>query len=169
MNTREVKILEFNRLIRDLGDLDPESLIELLQQSFLVHESLDPVKPDQFHKIGMYFNGKWYVLEPKTEIYDENDPVKALDVSILQEFILAPILKINDPRTDARITFEGGATLVAELQLKVDNGLYVLAFTLFPVSIDQIIAVADASGVMPPKSTWVEPKFLVGLLTNYFN
>ncbi|NRF38084.1 DUF1015 domain-containing protein [Pedobacter foliorum] len=169
MNTREVKILEFNRLIRDFGDLNPELLIELLKQSFLVHESHDAVKPDQLHKIGMYFNGKWYVLEPKTAIYDKNDPVKTLDVRILQDFILAPILNINDPRTDARITFEGGSTSVSELQMKVDNGLYALAFTLFPVSIDQVIAVADANGVMPPKSTWVEPKFLVGLLTNYFN
>nr|WP_068892762.1 DUF1015 family protein [Pedobacter panaciterrae] len=169
MNTREVKILEFNRLIRDLGDLNPESLIGILKQSFLVQESLDAVKPGQLHKIGMYFNEKWYVLEPKQEIYDQNDPVKSLDVSILQDFILAPILHIMDSRTDARIAFVGGRTPISELQLKVDNGHYVLAFTLFPVSIDQVIAVADDNGVMPPKSTWVEPKFLVGLLTNYFN
>jgi len=169
MNTREIKILEFNRLVRDLGDLEPQSLIGLLKQSFLVQESPDVVKPNQLHKIGMYFDEKWYVLEPKKEIYDENNPVNVLDVSIVQDYILAPILNIKDPRTDARITFEGGRTPVSELQLKVDNGLYALAFTLFPVSIDQVIAVADANGVMPPKSTWVEPKFLVGLLTNYFN
>lgn len=109
------------------------------------------------------------MLEPKKEIYDENDPVKILDVSIFQDFVLTPILGIKDPRTDARITFEGGKTSVSELQLMVDNGLYTLAFTFFPVSIDQLIAVADANGIMPPKSTWVEPKFLVGVLTNCFS
>lgn len=169
MNTREVKILEFNRLIRDLGDLDPGLLIGILKQSFVVHESSTVVKPSRLHEMGMYFNGKWYMLEPKQEIYNERDPVKSLDVSILQDFVLAPILNIKDSRTDARIAFEGGRTPISELQLKVDNGFFVLAFTLFPVSIKQVIAVADANGIMPPKSTWVEPKFLVGLLTNYFN
>jgi len=169
MNTNEVKILEYNRLVRDIGDWEPELFIEALKQSFSVQESAQIVKPDHLHKIGMYFNTRWYVLEPKKEIYDENDPVKILDVSIFQDFVLTPILGIKDPRTDARITFEGGKTSVSELQLMVDNGLYTLAFTFFPVSIDQLIAVADANGIMPPKSTWVEPKFLVGVLTNCFS
>lgn len=169
MNTREVKVLEFNRLVRDLGDLSPQAFMLALASSFAIEKSAVQVKPDALHKIGMYFDHQWYVLSPKPGIYNENDPVDVLDVSILQNFILGPLLKIKDPRTDARITFEGGRTPISELQTKVDNGLFAVAFVLYPTSVSQVIAVADAGGVMPPKSTWVEPKFLVGLLTSYFN
>ncbi|TDQ12132.1 DUF1015 domain-containing protein [Pedobacter metabolipauper] len=169
MNTNEVKVLEFNRLVRDLGSLNPESFIAAVSESFLIHESASVVQPDGLHQIGMYVSGKWYRLIPKPDVYNDNDPVGVLDVSILQDFILDPILHIKDPRTDARISFEGGRTPVSKLQKKVDNGLFAVAFVLYPPSIDQVIAVADVNGVMPPKSTWVEPKFLVGLLTNYFN
>ncbi|SMD01056.1 Uncharacterized conserved protein, DUF1015 family [Pedobacter nyackensis] len=169
MNTREVKVLEFNRLVRDLGDLSPQAFMLALASSFSIEKSAVQVKPDALHKIGMYFDHQWYVLSPKPGIYNENDPVDVLDVSILQNFILGPLLKIKDPRTDARITFEGGRTPISELQTKVDNGLFAVAFVLYPTSVPQVIAVADAGGVMPPKSTWVEPKFLVGLLTSYFN
>ncbi|TKC58590.1 DUF1015 domain-containing protein [Pedobacter hiemivivus] len=169
MNTNEVKVLEFNRLIRDIGTLNGAEFIAALHSSFLVEKSAVPVKPKALHKIGMYFDHQWYVLSPKPVIYNENDPVEVLDVSILQNFILEPILKIHDPRTDARITFEGGRTPIADLQTKVDNSLFAAAFVLYPTSVAQVIAVADAGGVMPPKSTWVEPKFLVGLLTSYFN
>lgn len=109
------------------------------------------------------------MLTPKKGVFDPNDPVALLDVSILQELILNPLLGIRDPRTDARITFEGGKVPIELLKKKVDNGLFVVAFTLYPPSVTQVMAVADADGVMPPKSTWVEPKFLVGLLTNHFN
>lgn len=169
MNTREVKVLEFNRLVRDIGDLSPEAFMSALEHSFSIRKSAFPVKPAALHQIGMYFNGQWYVLSPKPGIYNEKDPVEVLDVSILQHFILEPLLKIKDPRTDARITFEGGRVPVTDLQRRVDNGLFAVAFVLYPTSIAQVIAVADAGGVMPPKSTWVEPKFLVGLLTSYFN
>lgn len=169
MNTNEVKVLEFNRLVRDLGEWTPTEFINALEECFVLERSAAPVKPQELHQIGMYFNKQWYVLSPRPAIYDDNDPVGVLDVSILQDFILEPILGIKDPRTDARITFEGGRTEVSDLQSKVDNGLFAVAFTLFPTSVAQVIAVAEADGVMPPKSTWVEPKFLVGLLTNYFN
>lgn len=169
MNTNEVKVLEFNRLIRDIGTLTGTEFITALKHSFVVEKSDVLVKPNALHEIGMYFDHQWYVLIPKPDIYDEKNSVEVLDVSILQNFILAPILKIDDPRTDARITFEGGKTPVADLQTKVDNSLFEVAFVLYPTSIAQVIAVADAGGVMPPKSTWVEPKFLVGLLTSYFN
>ncbi|WP_316819991.1 DUF1015 domain-containing protein [Pedobacter gandavensis] len=169
MNTKEVKVLEFNRLVRDLGSLSETDFMSALLESFKLSPVAESFKPKYLHEIGMYFNRQWYVLQPKPTIYDENDPVAVLDVSILQNFILEPILGIKDPRTDARITFEGGRTKLSDLQEKVDNGLYVIAFTLFPTSVEQVIAVAEADGVMPPKSTWVEPKFLVGLLTNYFN
>ncbi|MBB2148550.1 DUF1015 domain-containing protein [Pedobacter gandavensis] len=169
MNTEEVKVLEFNRLVRDLGSITAKEFMEDLNNCFEVVPVADALKPKHLHEIGMYFRGQWYALKPKPAIYDEHDPVGVLDVSILQNFILEPILGIKDPRTDARITFEGGRTKLSELQEKVDNGLFVIAFTLFPTSVAQVIAVAEADGVMPPKSTWVEPKFLVGLLTNYFN
>jgi uncharacterized protein (DUF1015 family) len=169
MNTNEVKVLEFNRLVRDMGGLSDEGFLSGLTHSFIVEKSEKSIKPDALHKIGMYFKGKWYTLLPKPEIYDANNPVDVLDVSILQNFILEPLLKIKDPRTDARLTFEGGRTALSDLQSKVDNGLFAIAFVLYPTSVSQVIAVADAGGVMPPKSTWVEPKFLVGLLTSYFN
>jgi len=169
MNTNEVKVLEFNRLVRDIGDLGKDEFMAGLTASFFVEIVETPVTPAGLHEIGMYFDGQWYVLRPKPQLYDEHDPVDVLDVSILQNFILGPLLKIRDPRTDARITFEGGRTPVADLQIKVDNGLFAVAFVLYPTSVSQVIAVADAGGVMPPKSTWVEPKFLVGLLTSYFN
>lgn len=169
MNTHEVKVLEFNRLVRDLGGLSDEGFLSGLTHSFIVEKSEKSIKPDALHKIGMYFKSQWYMLIPKPEIYDAHNPVEVLDVSILQNFILEPLLKIKDPRTDARLTFEGGRTAIADLQTKVDNGLFAVAFVLYPTSVSQVIAVADAGGVMPPKSTWVEPKFLVGLLTSYFN
>lgn len=167
MNTREIKVLEFNRLVRDLGVLTPTVFFEKIKESFVLKEMPAEVKPQKLHEIGMYFNAQWFTLVPKKGIYNENNPVEVLDVSILQNFILGPVLSIDDPRTDARITFLGGRISVADLQKQVDNGLFVVAFTLFPVSVKQIIAVADVNGTMPPKSTWIEPKFLVGLITNY--
>lgn len=169
MNTEQVKVLEFNRLIKDLGDLSADEFMALLSVSFIVEKTSTVVKPTQLHSIGMYFDHSWYQLTPRRETFDERDPVAVMDVSILQDLILNPILKIHDPRADTRISFEGGRIPIAELQNKVDSGQYSIAFTLFPVSVDQVIAVADVEGVMPPKSTWVEPKFLTGLLTHYFN
>ena len=168
MSTNEVKVLEYNRLVRDLGILSPEAFLEKIKLSFVVEEKQQEVRPRQLHEIGMYFNSTWYLLTPKKSIYNVEDPVAVLDVSILQDFILGPVLSIDDPRTDARITFSGGRIPVSELQKQVDNGLFMAAFTLFPVSMEQLINVADANGVMPPKSTWIEPKFLVGLITNHF-
>lgn len=135
--------------------------------AFTVEKSQEPVDPDQLHTIGMYLDKQWYFLSPKPNAYDANDPVELLDVSILQNQLLGPILGIDDPRTNARVTFEGGITPLAALQQMVDNGLYAVVFTLFAVSVEQIINVADANKTMPPKSTWIEPKFLVGMLTNY--
>jgi len=169
MNTREVKVLEFNRLVRDLKGLSQEAFISALEASFELRKVDEAVKPAGFHEIGMYIEKQWYVIRPLAGLFDEHNPVALLDVSILQEHILDPILGIKDPRTDARITFEGGRVAIAELQKRVDNGLFAVAFTLFPPSVEQVMDVADANGVMPPKSTWVEPKFLVGLLTSYFN
>jgi uncharacterized protein (DUF1015 family) len=168
MNTQEIKILEFNRLVRDLGNSSPLRFLESLEKSFLLEKLDYPSRPTRLHEIGMYMAKQWYKLVPKSDTYQIDDPVGQLDVHILQENILGPLLGIHDSRTDARITFSTGRVPIADLQQQVDNGLYALAFTLFPIAISQLMAVADANGVMPPKSTCVEPKFLVGLLTNYF-
>ena len=167
MNTDEIRVLQFNRLVRDLHGLTAKGFLAALSTSFVIEKSAVPVDPDRLHQIGMYLDGQWYVLIPKPHTYDENDPVELLDVSILQNLILGPVLGVEDPRTNARITFEGGTTPLEEIQKMVDHSLYAVAFTLYAVSVEQIINVADANKVMPPKSTWIEPKFLVGILTNY--
>lgn len=167
MDTEEVKVLEYNRLIRDLAGLTEAELLEAISVSFEVEKVGQQFKPETLHHFAMYLKSGWYKLVAKPETY-HNDPVALLDVSILQNHILIPLLKIKDPRTDARITFEGGKTPVAELERQVNKGINEVAFVLRPVTLDQLIAVADADAIMPPKSTWVEPKFLVGLLSHYF-
>jgi len=167
MNTNEIRVLQFNRLVRDLNGLNAKDFLSGLEDIFTVEKSDEPVDPDRLHQIGMYLDAQWYILYPKPQVFDANDPVELLDVSILQNQLLGPVLGIDDPRTNARITFEGGTTPLKEIQTMVDNSLYAVAFTLFAVSVEQIINVADAHKTMPPKSTWIEPKFLVGILTNY--
>lgn len=167
MDTQEVKVLEYNRLVRDLAGLSEAEFITKLTESFRVERQQSQFKPTKLHDFGMYLKSGWYKLTAKPHTYT-NDPVSLLDVSILQNQILTPILNINDPRTDARITFEGGKTPITELEKQIDNGTNAVAFVLVPIVVDQILAVADANEVMPPKSTWIEPKFLVGLLSHYF-
>lgn len=167
MNTDEIKILQFNRLVRDLNGLTKEEFLKRSAEVFVVAPADGIVDPVEHHQIGMYLKGQWYSLEPLEGVYNVDDPVETLDVNILQELLLAPVLGIDDPRSAARITFEGGQTPLSELVKMVDNELYAVAFTLCAVSVDQLIRVADANKVMPPKSTWIEPKFLVGMLTNY--
>lgn len=167
-NTEQVKILAFNRMVKDLNSLSMEQFLKEITQSFSIEKVEEPVSPSAMHEFGMYVGKSWYKLIAKSHVYNENDPIAVLDVSILQDYVLKPILSVYDPRTDARITFEGGKTSVEELQQQVDHGHYAVAFTLYPTSVQQLINVADVNGVMPPKSTWVEPKFLVGMLTNRF-
>lgn len=169
MNTSEIKIHEFNRLIKGLNGLTASEIIEKVSEKFELTVSNEPVYPTKIHEIGMYLKGMWYRLIPKFMILNEkHDLVGNLDVSILQDHILAPVLGISDPRTDARITFQGRITEnTAGIQDSVDHGPYSIAFTLFPITVERLLMVADAGLIMPPKSTWIEPKFLVGLLTNY--
>lgn len=168
MDTNQVKVLAFNRLIKDTGQFTPESFLEKLSEQFFLKPVNTAFEPGKWHEMGLYLAGQWYVLTPKSQILRDNDPVMALDVSLLHENILKPLLHIEDPRTDTRIDFTGGIVPVHDLQKKVDDGQFAIAFTLFPTSLEQLMDVADAQAVMPPKSTWVEPKFLVGLLTNQF-
>ncbi|WP_432712809.1 DUF1015 domain-containing protein [Pedobacter sp.] len=166
MNTHEVKVLPYNRMVTDLGELTPSVFLVSIQEYFDLEEQTEAIIPAEMHEIGMYLDQKWYLLRPKKELYNANDPVEVLDVNILHQFILEPILDIKDPRRDVRITFCEGKIPVNQLQQQVDSGTHAVLFTLFAVTVAQIIAVADANGIMPPKSTWIEPKFPVGLITN---
>ncbi len=167
MDVEEVKIFQFHRLVKDINGYSESDLMDTLSNHFTVIQEINPVIPQQVKEIGMYLNNKWFRLTPNKELFN-GDPVNDLDVSILHNHILYPLLGIKDPRTDARIYYEGGLTPVETLINQVDGGNFKIAFTLYPTSLNQIKQVADAGEVMPPKSTWVEPKFLVGLVTNYF-
>lgn len=167
MDTEEVKVLEYNRLVRDLAGLTEEGFLNALAQSFEVEKMDAQFKPSRLHEFGMCLKSGWYKLTARPNLYSD-DPVGCLDVSILQTHVLVPLLHITDPRTDARITFAGGKTPLSELEKQVNNGTNAVAFVLVPTAVEQLIDVADANEVMPPKSTWVEPKFLVGLLSHYF-
>jgi uncharacterized protein (DUF1015 family) len=165
-STNQIQVLAFNRLIKDLNSFTVPQLLDELSKYFLIKQVEHAVKPTVIHEFGMYLSANWYVLTAKSTTFNSDDPISILDVSILQDYVLKPILKIDDPRTDARIAFEGEKTALETLQAQVDNGNYAVAFTLYPTSVQQLIDVAEINGVMPPKSTWVEPKFLVGMVIN---
>ena len=130
-----------------------------------VYSNSEGYRPTKLHNFGMYMNGTWYNLTAKDGSFDKNDPVRSLDVAILQDNLLNPILGIGDPRKDKRIDFVGGIRGLEELSKRVDEGEAV-AFSMFPTSIEQLMAIADADEVMPPKSTWFEPKLRSGIITH---
>lgn len=169
MSTDQLKIFGFNRLIKDLNGLSVEDIIKLTSKYFNISESLNEVIPENTHEFGMYLSGKWYRLSAKTEIVNQENPLSKLDVSILQDYILSPIFQIVNPRTDKRIAYRGGNLPIKTLVNDVDSGDYDIGFTLYPTKIEQLMEVADAGEVMPPKSTWFEPKFDVGLLIHQIN
>lgn len=169
MSTDQLRIYGFNRLVKDLNGLSPDKIIELISQNFNITESLIAQEPCEIHVFGMYLAGKWYKLIAKRELFETNNPLAKLDVSILQDYILSPIFKIINPRTDPRISYRGGLLPINDLINDVDNGKFALAFVLYPTGIEQLMEVADAGEVMPPKSTWFEPKFDVGLLIHQIN
>lgn len=157
----QLQIMDYNRIVKDLNNLSEDDFIQKLKEKFVVEKS-EYLKPEKSHTFGMYLNKKTYLLTAKSSIIDENDPIESLDVSILQKNVLAPILGIEDPRTDKRIDFVGGIRGMSELIKKVDEG-WAVAFALYPTSLEQLLNVADANKVMPPKSTWFEPKLRSGL------
>lgn len=160
----ELEIMDYNRLIRDLNGNTPEQFIDKLSASFTV-ESADtgkPFKPCEAHTFGMLLGGKWYKLTANPGTYDAADPVASLDVSILQSNLISPILGIDDPRTDKRIDFVGGIRGLGELERRVGEDMC-LAFSMYPTTLDELMSIADADKIMPPKSTWFEPKLLSGL------
>ena len=158
----QLQIMDYNRVVKDLNGLTPEAFLRKVSEKFDVSDAPGP-KPEAKTTFGMYLGGKWYRLSAKPGTYPAGDPVKGLDVSILQDNLLAPVLGIADPRTDKRVDFVGGIRGMKELEKRVDEG-WAVAFSLFPTSLDQLMAVADSGQVMPPKSTWFEPKLRSGLL-----
>ncbi len=162
----QLNIMPYNRAVRDLNGRSPEDFIEQLKNSFEVVKSATQVVPAARHQFGMYLDGCWYDLQAKSTIVNEKDTVDRLDVSILQNNLLSPLLGINNPRTDKRIHFVGGIRGNDELVRLVDSGDYAVAFALHPTSISELIELADQDQIMPPKSTWFEPKLRSGLFVH---
>jgi len=161
----EVKILDYNRVVKDLNGLSPSIFLESLKQNFQISDSEFPVKPSGAMYFGMYLDKKWYCLRFKGDLDAKNPNIKSLDVSILADYILKPVLGIIDVRTDPRIGFVGGSRGLSELKNCVESGNWSVSFSLFPISIRQLIQVADANEIMPPKTTWFEPKLADGLVS----
>lgn len=159
----EMNVMAYNRAVRDLHGHSLAEFINLVSRRFDVTPMANPVTPTRRHDFGMYVKGKWYRLAPRPSTVDESDAVGRLDVSILQERILSPILGVRNPRTDQRIHFIGGSRGTEELVRLVDSGEFQVAFSLFPTSIEELMSLADAGKIMPPKSTWFEPKLRSGL------
>lgn len=160
----QMMILDYNRVVTDLHGLSEEIFLEMVEQKFQVIHQDEPFKPDALHEFGMYMDGQWYSLKAREGVVDENDPVSRLDVAVLQDNILAPLLGIENPRVDKRVDFVGGIRGMAGLEKRVDNGECKVAFSCYPTSIEHLMAIADAGEVMPPKSTWFEPKLRSGLV-----
>lgn len=161
----QLAILDYNRVVKDLNGLTPEKLLALLQDDFYITLSPEPVKPAHLHEFGMYLEGQWYILTSRKGTWTD-DPIGVLDVTILSNNILDKIFDIKDQRTDKRIDFVGGIRGLEELEKRVNNGEMKVAFSLYPVTLAQLFAIADSGNVMPPKSTWFEPKLRDGLLTH---
>jgi uncharacterized protein (DUF1015 family) len=162
----ETRILDYNRVVRDLHGHTPDELLEKISSAFRIAESDGQAKPDRPGEFGMYLDGRWYRLEIDPERIPVDDPVARLDVSLLQDNLIAPLLGIDDPRTDDRIDFVGGIRGLSELEKRVDSGEMQIAFALYPTRMEALMAVADANEVMPPKSTWFEPKLADGLVSH---
>ncbi len=161
----QLAIMDYNRVVKDLNGKNPEKFIEEISKKFSItqYDGEGGYKPQKMHTFGMYMGGKWYCLKAKKSVIKEDDPVACLDVSILQKEILAPILGIGDPRTDKRIDFVGGIRGLKELERRVDSGEMTAAFSMYPTTMDQLMAIADSNKIMPPKSTWFEPKLRSGI------
>ncbi|PIF02301.1 MAG: hypothetical protein CR996_00555 [Draconibacterium sp.] len=161
----QLQIIDYNRVVTDLNGLSDESFITELKKRFTVEKKGSEVyKPQRLHEFSMYLSGSWYGLVANPESYDDSDPIGILDVTILSKQVLEPILNIKDLRTSQRIDFVGGIRGLKELQERVDSGKMKVAFALFPVSMQQLINIADSGNIMPPKTTWFEPKLRSGLV-----
>jgi len=163
--SNQLSIMPYNRVIKDLNGLELEDLISALQDDFMVSSSDKPVQPESLHEFGMYIDNEWYHLTALEGTYTE-DPIGVLDITIFSNNILDKLFDIEDQRTDKRIDFVGGIRGLDELEKRVDSGEMQVAFSFYPVSIQQLFDISDSGNVMPPKSTWFEPKLRDGLLTH---
>lgn len=161
----QLVILDYNRLVKDLNGLTEQDFLQRLSEDFTIEKTATAQSPNTLHRFGMYLGKEWYRLSAKGGSYKE-DPIGVLDVTILQDNVLDKLLGIKDPRTDTRIDFVGGIRGLSELEKRVDSGEMKVAFSLHPVSMQQLFDIADSGNVMPPKSTWFEPKLRDGLLTH---
>lgn len=163
----QLRIMDYNRVVKDLSGLSSEEFIASLKKSCSVKDKgIEPFKPQELHTFGMYLDGTWYELIANEDTYDDSDPIGVLDVTILSRYILEPILNITDLRTSERIDFVGGMRGLKELERRVDSGEMKVAFALYPVSLKQLLDIADSGKIMPPKSTWFEPKLRSGLVVH---
>ena len=161
----QLRIIDYNRTIKDLNGLSKEEFLKKLDAGFDIKEKGEKIyKPEKLHNFSMYLDGKWYSLKAKKGTYNDNDPIGVLDVTILTKQILSPVLDIQDLRTSKRIDFIGGIRGLGELKKRVDSGEMKVAFALYPVSMKQLINIADSGNIMPPKTTWFEPKLRSGLV-----
>ena len=165
----QLKIIDYNRVVRDLNGLSESELLEALKVSFEVeNKGKDIYTPSSLHNFAMYLGGEWYSLTAKAGTYDDADPIGVLDVTVLSNLVLDKILGITDLRTSKRIDFVGGIRGLGELQQRVDSGEMKVAFALYPVSMQQLIDIADTGNIMPPKTTWFEPKLRSGVVIHSF-
>lgn len=161
----QLHILDYNRVVTDLNGLTKEEVLDRISEKFEVEKSGKQVHPSKLHEFGLYFPDQWYKLTSKPGTWKE-DPIGVLDTTIAQENIFAPVMNILDQRTDKRIDFVGGIRGLGELEKRVNSGEMAMALSFYPVSMDQLLSIADSGNVMPPKSTWFEPKLRDGLLTH---
>ncbi len=161
----QLKVIDYNRVVKDLNGLSKEQFLKALEDAYVVEDmGTEIYKPCKLHEHSMYLDGHWYKMNAKAGKYNDNDPIGVLDVKILSDHVLDNILGIKDLRTDKRIDFVGGIRGLGELKRRVDNGEMKVAFALYPVSMQQIIDIADSGNIMPPKTTWFEPKLRSGLV-----
>jgi uncharacterized protein (DUF1015 family) len=163
----QLRIMDYNRVVKNLNGLSAEVFLQEIQQKFDVRPSEAQSKPSRKGEYGMYLGKRWYLLTAHPELMNATDPVETLDVSILQKHLLAPILGIEDPRTSKQVDFVGGIRGLNELERRVNSGEMAVAFALFPTSIDELLSIADAGKIMPPKSTWFEPKLRDGMVVHF--
>ena len=165
----QLRIIDYNRVVKDLNGLTPAELVEKLKKNFEVEDKDTAIyHPTGLHNFSMYLDGRWYSLTAKQGTYDDNDPIGVLDVTVLSNLVLNELLGIEDLRTSKRIDFVGGIRGLEELQRRVDNGEMKAAFALYPVSMQQLINIADTGNIMPPKTTWFEPKLRSGVVIHSF-
>jgi uncharacterized protein (DUF1015 family) len=163
----QLTVIDYNRVVKDLNGLTDEAFLQALNRNFIVEQKGTEIfKPERLHRFSLYLSGQWYALTAREGTYDDSDPIGTLDVTVSSRLILDGILGIKDLRTDKRIDFVGGIRGLGELKRRVDSGEMRMALALYPVSMQQIIRIADSGNIMPPKTTWFEPKLRSGLVVH---